>query len=189
MEIGKLFDTSPLILIYIGRLANLLIYITLIYIAIRIIPVHKWVLLMLALLPMALYQGASLSADSFTIAISFLVIAISLKFSLDNSINEIKLKAITILFVLILVLALSKQTYYFLIFLFFLIPVRKFGSMERMVTIFILLFISTFGISSIWNTALSGFYLPIVPQVSIPEQTSYILKNPLNLYMYLLIRF
>lgn len=178
--IGKLFDTSPLILMYIGRLANLLIYITLIYMAIRILPVHKWVLLMLALLPMALYQGASLSADSFTIAISFLVIAIFLKFSLDNSINEIKFKGISILFVLILLLALSKQTYYFLIFLFFLIPVRKFGSMKRMVTIFILLFFSTFGISFIWNTALSGFYLPIISQVSIPEQTSYILKNPLN---------
>ena len=76
ITIGKILNFSPIILMYIGRLANLLVWLLFIYLAIRITPVHKWVLLILSLMPMTIFQGASLSADSFTMALSFLVIAI-----------------------------------------------------------------------------------------------------------------
>ena len=180
MIIGKILNFSPIILMYIGRLANLLVWIFFIYLAIRITPIHKWVLLMLSLMPMTILLGASLSADSFTIAISFLVIAVFLHYSFNNNKKEIELKDMGILFVLILLLALSKQTYFFLIFLFFLIPVNKFGTMKKMVIVFSILFLSTFEISIIWNMAVSQFYLPGYPGVSIPGQTSFILSNPIN---------
>ena len=180
MIIGKILNFSPIILMYIGRLANLLVWIFFIYMAIRITPIHKWVLLMLSLMPMTILLGASLSADSFTIAISFLVIAVFLHYSFNNNKKEIELKDMGILFVLILLLALSKQTYFFLIFLFFLIPVNKFGTTKKMVIVFSILFLSTFEISIIWNMAVSQFYLPGYPGVSIPGQTSFILSNPIN---------
>jgi uncharacterized membrane protein len=180
ISVGKLLNFSPIILMYIGRLANLFVWLFFIYMAIRISPVHKWVLLMLALMPMAIFQGASLSADSFTMALSFLVIAIFLKFSFDNNIKLIKLKDISLLFLLISLLALSKQTYFFLIFLFFLIPVNKFENFKKTLFIFVLLFITTFGLTLIWNMIVNGYYLPGYPGVSIPGQTSYILLNPLN---------
>ena len=180
MIIGKILNFSPIILMYIGRLANLLVWIFFIYLAIRITPIHKWILLILSLMPMTILLGASLSADSFTIAISFLVIAVFLHYAFNNNKNEIELKDIGILFVLMLLLALSKQTYFFLIFLFFLIPVNKFGTMKKMVIVFSILFLSTLEISIIWNLAVSQFYLPRYPGVSIPGQTSFILSNPLN---------
>ena len=180
MIIGKILNFSPIILMYIGRLANLFVWIFFIYMAIRIIPVHKWVLLMLSLMPMTILLGASLSADSFTIAISFLVIAIFSELTFNNDKKEIKLKDIGILFLLMSFLALSKQTYFFLIFLFFLIPVNKFGSMKNMVIIFSIIFFSSFEISIIWNMAVNQFYIPTYPNVSIPDQTSFILSNPLN---------
>lgn len=180
ITIGKILNLSPLLLMYLGRLANLFVWLFFIYLAIRIIPVHKWVLLTLSLMPMAIFQGASLSADSFTIALSFLVIAIFLKFSLDNNKKEIKTKDIIILFVLLLVLALTKQTYFFLAFLFFLIPSNKFGSRRKMLLIFSFLFISTFTISNMWNLTVNGFYVPNHPNVSISGQTAFILSNPLN---------
>lgn len=177
---GEILNFSPLILMYIGRLANLFVWLLFIYLAIRIIPVHKWVLLMLSLMPMAIFQGASLSADSFTMALSFIVIAIFLKFSFGNNKELINLKDMGVLLLLLSLLALSKQTYFFLIFLFFLIPANKFGSMKRMFILFIFLFISTFGISILWNMVVNGFYIPSYPGVSITGQTSFILSYPLN---------
>ena len=82
---------------------------------------------MLSLMPMTILAGSSLSADSFTIALSFLVIAIFLNFSFNQDIKKIKPKEIAILFVLMIMLALSKQTYFFLIFLFFIIPQINLG--------------------------------------------------------------
>ncbi len=68
-------------IIYLARFANLLLYVLIVYSAIKLTPVHKWVFFLLALMPMTLYEAASLSADSFTIAVSFLLIALFLKFS------------------------------------------------------------------------------------------------------------
>ncbi len=180
MIIGKILNFSPIILMYIGRLANLLVWIFLIYMAIRITPIHKWVLLMLSLMPMTILLGASLSADSFTIAICFLVIAVFLNYAFNNNKKEIELKDIGILFILMLLLALSKQTYFFLVFLFFLIPVNKFGNLKKMVAVFTILFLLALEISIIWNMAVIHFYIPSYPGISIPGQTSFILSNPVN---------
>ncbi|MGB7968862.1 MAG: DUF2142 domain-containing protein [Methanobacterium sp.] len=180
MTIGKILSFSPIILMYIGRLANLIVWLTFIYLAIRITPVHKWVLLMLSLMPMTILAGSSLSADSFAIALSFLVIAIFLNFAFNNNIKNIETKEIGILFILMIMLALSKQTYLFLIFLFFIIPTNKFVNRNRMFIIFIILFLSTFLISIYWNMDVNRFYLPTFLHVSIPLQTSFIESNPLN---------
>lgn len=178
--IGKMLNFSPILLMYMGRLANLFVWLLFIYTAIRITPVHKWVLLMLSLMPMTILAGSSLSADSFTIALSFLVIAIFLNFSFNVNIKQIKTKEIAIMFVLMIMLGLSKQTYFFLIFLFFMIPPNKFGNMKRMIMIFTVLFLVAFLISINWNLIVSKYYLPTFLKVSIPLQTSFILSNPLN---------
>ena len=88
MIIGKILSFSPIFLMYMGRLANLFVWLLFIYLAIRITPVHKWVLLMLSLMPMTILAGSSLSADSFTIALSFLVIAVFLNFAFNNNIKK-----------------------------------------------------------------------------------------------------
>lgn len=186
MIIGKILNFSPIILMYAGRFANLVLWTSIIYLAIKITPVHKWVFLILSLMPMTILLGASLSADSFTIAISFLVTAIFLYYSFDKKKQVMELNDIIILFILMLILALSKQTYFFLIFLFFLIPVKKFGNIKKMIIIFIIIFLSTLEISIIWNMAVSRFYIPIYPGISIPGQTSFILSNPPN-FIYILI--
>lgn len=178
--IGKLLNISPLLLMYIGRLSNLLVWLFIIYIAIKLTPVHKWVMLMLSLMPMTIFQGSSLSADSFTIAISFLTIAIFFKFSIDKTKKTINTKDIIVLFILMLTLALTKQTYFFLSFLFFLIPIKKFGSLKKKLLLFALLFLITFEICILWSMAFRGFYTPLTTVATIPNQTAFLLSNPFN---------
>ncbi|MDR2874040.1 MAG: DUF2142 domain-containing protein [Methanobrevibacter sp.] len=61
---------------------NLLIYCVIVYFAIKIIPVQKYLLLLIALMPMTLYQDSSISSDSLIFVLSFLTIAIFLYLSL-----------------------------------------------------------------------------------------------------------
>ncbi|MDR2544838.1 MAG: DUF2142 domain-containing protein, partial [Methanobrevibacter sp.] len=52
IKIGEFFNISPLVLLYFGRLINLLFYIVVVYFAIKIVPIGKYIFLLLALMPM-----------------------------------------------------------------------------------------------------------------------------------------
>ncbi len=186
IDLGKLFNLSPLVLLYIGRLANLLAWIFLTYLAIRITPIHKWVFLMIALIPMTLFEAASLSADSFLFGISFLIIAIFFKYAFDDNKKKIGIKEIYILFILLLLIGLAKSNYFLLLLLIFLIPVVKFGNRKNMFFVTGFLFLSVAAVIGIWMFLTNNLYAPIVPQVSISGQIAYILGDPFR-FPYVLI--
>lgn len=176
IDAAKLLNPSPLILMYLGRLANLLVWILLVYMAIKTIPVHKWVLMLLALMPMTIFQGASLSADSFTIGLSFLLIAFILKLRFDEDL--IIKRDIYILFLLSLMLALSKPIYILLMALIFIVPSSRFENKKKMFLTFTLLLGLVLTVTLIWNILASGFYVSFPPQVSVQGQTAFILAEP-----------
>lgn len=68
----------PLILFYAGRVANLIVAIMLIAVAIRAAPQLSGVLATVALLPMSLYEMASWSADAATMGLAWLFTALLL---------------------------------------------------------------------------------------------------------------
>lgn len=180
MAAGKMFNLSPLLLMYLGRLGNLILWLFVTFLAIRITPVFKWGFLAIALMPMTLFQAASLSADGVTLALSFLIIAIFLKLALDESIEKINTKHILILVLISLILSLAKLPYVMLILLFFLIPSAKFESKRQMFMIFGLLSLVTVLAIAIWNFMVNGLYMPLDPGVSIKDQLFYVLHNPVD---------
>ncbi|HSY50239.1 MAG TPA: DUF2142 domain-containing protein [Thermoanaerobaculia bacterium] len=68
----------PVIVFYGGRVANLLVAVILIALAIRAAPDYGSIFAAAALLPMSLYQLASLSADAVTMALAWLFTALLL---------------------------------------------------------------------------------------------------------------
>lgn len=187
ITIGKLFNVSYLVLMYSGRLINLLIWAVLVYFAIKITPIHKWIFLMLALMPMALFQAASLSADSFTIGLSFLVVAIFFKFAFDDTIDKIKMKELLIIFISIFMLSLSKQGYAVLLLLFFIIPLNKFENNKIRILAFALIGSITLAFTSIWDLLFKNTYLATSASlISVSGQISFILSNPFN-FLYILV--
>jgi uncharacterized membrane protein len=180
ITLGKLLNLSPIILIYLGRLANLLVWVFLTYLAIRIIPIHKWVLFMVALIPMTLFEAASLSADSLILGLSFLIVAIFFKYAFDENKKSINIKDVYILFILVLLLSLSKQIYFVLLLLIFLIPSEKFGGRKKMFYTAGFLLLAILLISGGWSLLVKDLYVPIVPQISISGQILYILGDPLR---------
>ena len=180
ITLGKLFDLSPLILLYLGRFGNLLLWLLIIFLAIRITPVFKWGFLAIALMPMTLFQAASLSADGTAISLSFLTIAIFLKLALDDNIKKITPKHILIIISIGLLLGLAKMPYIMLILLFFLIPSKKFKSRTKMFQIFGLTFLLAVLIIAFWNFMVNGLYMPLDPGISIKDQLLYILHYPID---------
>jgi uncharacterized membrane protein len=176
--VGRVLGASPLIIFYLGRAFNLVIWASLVYLALHLTPVYKWVFLLLFLSPMSLNQAASYSADSLTNALSFFTICycLYLAFTVEKTIN---LKDLLPLFVLALLLPLTKPPYAALIGLFLLIPASKFGSAKRYLMILTLLV----GITSvlIWfgSSINREYYYRFVPYpgVNANRQTVYILRH------------
>lgn len=79
---GRLLAWSPLALLYLARLANAVAAVVLVAAAVRLAPVGKEILLVVGLLPMALYEYASASPDAMVIASALLFTALALRMQL-----------------------------------------------------------------------------------------------------------
>lgn len=73
----RLGPSSPAALVYVGRLGNLLSYVALGWLALRVAPVRRWALFLLLLAPMNVAQASSLSADAPTLALAVLFFALA----------------------------------------------------------------------------------------------------------------
>ncbi|MDR2624175.1 MAG: DUF2142 domain-containing protein [Methanobrevibacter sp.] len=176
--LGDLFNFSPLSLMYFGRLVNLLIYIIIVYFGIKVTPIHKYVLLLVALMPTTLYQASSLSADSLNLALSFLTISFFLHLALVK--DKIHNKDILISLILIFTLIFSKQAYALLAFLFFIIPKEKFKEISRL-TSFLIVSLPSLISLIFWNLTFKSKYSSHIGElVSSDYNIHFILSNPLN---------
>ncbi|UTB33229.1 MAG: DUF2142 domain-containing protein [Methanobacterium sp. ERen5] len=175
--IGKILGLSAVVIFYIGRLSNLFLYILIVFLAIKYTPILKWVFFALALMPMALYEAASLSSDGFNIAISFLLIAYILKLAFDDKIPKINKDQYLIVLVLGLMLALSKEIYVLSLLLFLIIPKQKFINRNFKYTRFFIIFVFSISAALLWGLLVKGLYVPMNFNINPQEQISFILTH------------
>ena len=110
IRIGRTFGASAWMLILLARLAELAVFIALLTLAIRRLPSRAWILAVVALMPVALFQAATVSADAITNALALLVIAEALALTaepVDGVPRGILIETI----VATIALALCKQPY------------------------------------------------------------------------------
>ncbi|MBP7760315.1 DUF2142 domain-containing protein [Candidatus Saccharibacteria bacterium] len=184
ITIGKVFNASPLIIIWLGRLANLALWLILIYMAIRLFPYAKWGLTLLALNPVSLTQSASLSGDVFTVGTAFLFV--SAVMYLYSQRTKVSNKQLIMIAGLTGLMCLGKPVNILLSFLLLILPTRFFGSLGRR-AIFVA---AAVGISIIlglaWNLAVKDIINSAVSyqrpggQVTPSAQIDYIAHHPLQ---------
>ena len=75
MILGKLLHLPPIVILYSGRLANLLVATLILAWAISVMPTGRWTLALLALTPMAVFMRGSLAIDALTFACALALIA------------------------------------------------------------------------------------------------------------------
>jgi len=83
IAVGRAIGLGIVELIYLARFAGVLTYALLFSLAVRRLPLHRWVLVACGLIPEALNQASTVSADGVTMVLSFLVVAEALALALD----------------------------------------------------------------------------------------------------------
>jgi uncharacterized membrane protein len=127
LNAGRHAALSPLALMYLCRLTNLVFYVLLTYLALRLLPDFRIVLFCTALMPMALHQAASVSVDSTLFAVSFLFSAYVFHLAFAKEPERLGPRHYVILALLILFLVLTKSMIC-AVFLLLLIPGASFPS-------------------------------------------------------------
>ena len=62
---ARVWGATPLTMLYLTRFANLATYLLMAAAAVRIAPIQKWTLAMVALVPMSVYLAASLLGERY----------------------------------------------------------------------------------------------------------------------------
>lgn len=137
MAVGRLLNPESLdslpgnMLIY-GRIANMLFFTVVTYLALKITPHYKRSMLILAVMPMNLFLSASLNPYALCIPVSFLLFAVALKL-MDDCTGTICGKDIFAVLFCTFFLTAVKGVYALLLLLLLGIPREKYGSRRRLV--------------------------------------------------------
>lgn len=178
MLLGRLFDVSALQLMYLGRICNLLAWVVLVASAIRIVPAARWLMLCLALLPMGLYEAASLAADAVTNGLAFLLIAMTLRFRFID--RPLFFSEKFVYFFLTVLLMLSKFAYLPMVLLTCLIQSEKFGGIRQYALFVVLLAMTSFAAVLTWLWYISDIHVAFSPDncADPAVQLQFILQRP-----------
>lgn len=132
LRLGIVMELPPLFLLYVSRLAGFFFWVTLLYLAVRLIPFHKHTFAVIALLPSSLFINSGMTADSFTYGLCYLLFAFIMKLAYgkqektENS-SLVSHKSWVLVLLMALSVTLSKVIYCPLLLLLLLIPANKFA--------------------------------------------------------------
>lgn len=175
IKVTSIFTNNLLVIFYIARIVNLLVSVAILYVAIKIIPFGKKIILFITLIPTTLSQIASLSPDALTITVTILYIAYALK--VLKSKEKINWKNTINLAVIGLIMGLCKIVYIPIVLMALLAPKNKFDNVKQRVTYYILtILIPTIG-NLLW-LGVAGTHLALIDCNKSAAQTVNILSNP-----------
>ena len=129
VALGRLLNLNTLSLLYLGRVCNLLFFVLMTWLAMKLLPFGKEVLFGVALLPMTLHLSASFSYDVMIMGTLFCFTAVCLDLAYEK--EWVSWRDVAVLAVLMAVAGPCKMVYTVLLGLCLLIPVRKFGGWGR----------------------------------------------------------
>ena len=147
---------------YLSRIFNLVAWIIIVFISIRITPFGKWYMLTVAMIPFTVYQAATVSADVLTTGLVFLAVALFLKMITCN--NKFDRKLLISSYVVCLLLSLCKPGFWPTSLIFLIIPNMKFLSNKIALSYKTLLIGSCAAASIIWLW-LVRFVVPYIGQI------------------------
>ncbi len=158
IAIAKIFIKIPIVLAYIGRFANIIVCLLLMYFAIKKMPFGKNIILCIAYIPILIEGISSMSGDGITFAISLFFLPYILNLTFNNKIEKIQLKDKIVLLVTSIFVASCKIVYLPFIGLMLLLPKEKLGGKKEKIKLVAIVWGVAVLISLIW-LAYSGRYL------------------------------
>lgn len=183
--LGRSANLPALWVFYACRLASLVSYLILTWLAIRWLPFGKWIFLVLMVSPMALFQAATITSDAISNGIGFLFIAGSLRATEFEKIDWKEFAKLAFLFFLLFLAKLNLIPLVLLPFL--LIPPARFARKGMYlllpITALVLLLIEVAG----WNAIATAHMNPLLAnEANLREQLLYMLAHPFTFLQTLL---
>jgi uncharacterized membrane protein len=189
----RVFGVNPFYCFYAGRLFALLTWLSCVFFAIRTMPFQRWLMAILALLPMSVYQNMSFSADVMTNAVTFMFVAFILRYAYD--LQPVDRRRLLILAAMCFLLVSVKSIYCVLLLLLLLIPRYYFGGPKHYFLKMLMLLIVSLGSVVLWTSLLKPALityeeynpnfrddLSIVAGANSALQLNYILKHGLYIF-------
>lgn len=187
-RIGLWTSASVYSCMVLGRLCNLLAYVGLTYTAIKKMPFFKNILLVIALLPLSIYQAASFSTDSVLNGVSFLLIALCFSYAYEQR-EDLGIRQMLPIGILLAALFTCKYVYAGVGLLVFLIPQKSFGSKKNywknfaLAVLPLLAVVGFFGIRLMIGMLQGGDATAGGPAQEVTmTQLGYVLSNPTVLF-------
>ena len=183
--LSKILQLNPIAGLYMGRCANLIVFLILGYYTVKKLPMGKFLMIIYLLNPIFLQQAASFSADSLTNIFSMLFIAYVLYIRYDK--KKVETKDFAILLISFMFVFVGKYAYFLLGLLFILIwkELKEYIKVNKKKVIIITLIIAIIGLSwFIYTKIPKGQFIDTInyerPQ-STESKLIHILKNPQNI--------
>ena len=177
--LARMLTTSPLLLMYAGRLGALALALGLTWYAIRRAPFAKWAFFLMAMTPVIAFQRAGMSADSFINGLAMLHVALVMELACVPD-RKVKPADLFRLGIVTLALCLCKQAYLFLPLLHFVIPGDRFArpSDRRIVRYWLPLL---GWVAAVWwaSTVMRENYEPMLQGTDAMGQFRWIMVHPL----------
>jgi uncharacterized membrane protein len=179
--LARLVGQPPAVMLYAARLSGLIAYVLLLVLAIRLIPLGKWTMLLVGLMPVPFFVGAVMNADLITNAIAFIFIALCLKHAMAKTREPISSREFAILCLLGVSLTLAKLAYLPMLSMLLMIPAHRVAPSGRIqlqrYAIFAILCLVAF---VVWTAVTLSVHNHANPLVNAPEQAKFMLTNPLE---------
>ncbi len=183
VSIGKLFDASPVMLLYLARFFNLVFWLFIINWCMRRLPQASLAIFVFALVPIVAFQASSASADVATAAISLLfIVEIARTFTL----KKISRSNIILLIILGSILALCKMPYVLITLLSLSIPGGLFKSKKHEALSKASITLVPFLLTLLWLAVAYASFVNLQAVANPQAQLSFILNNPIEFLQVLL---
>ena len=154
---GRALDASPIGLLRFARFMGLLTFLALVFMAIRVMPVHKYVLLAVALTPTTLFQATSITYDVASTALGFLIVALCVSFALREA--PLSNRELGTLILLAVLHRFAKNGYFLIPFLYLLIPLKNVGSRLKWAGVLFCLIVAAALPTFTWDPLLASLQL------------------------------
>lgn len=166
---------------YLMRFSSLVLAAICMFLSLRLLEEKTLLICLLFMMPMSMYEFASVSADSSNVALSTLITAFLLH--LRNKGLFLGHGQLFLLIAAAVVLGLLKQVYGVILLLYFLIPGRLLGSSRRFCLVGGVLFSVFFAVSLAWTSVAYGgseALLGAASGINPREQLTFIVHEPLQ---------
>ena len=189
MAIAKLFDLNAIWLLWLGRIFNILLYASLVAVAVKKTPILKIPMIVIACMPLLIFQASTVAIDSLINGLGILAVAYFFKMYKSPK-NQLDWKNIVKFSLIVLLMGLCKVTYFAFIFLLIFIPLSNFKDKKYYLYGFVSIIIMAI-VALLWAKyyATPGFFQSfrsnywIEKGINSTQQTSYILSHKKEMIM------